>query len=477
MKQLVLIIVLCWGYSLFAQEKQSVYFEYKRAALTVTSKTTLDSLVRVLDPKKSYNVKVVGHTDSQGSDAYNMELSKRRANSVYAYLVAHGIHKSRLNVVWKGEAEPMVKNKLNGADNPNGRQQNRRVEVLFYKPIVEDRVYLRAPKEVQTVTASSGGSYSVEQYNTSTSMLANNVTALSSDGGVLQSGGMVTVCRESEENLDQPDTIRISLPTCSFNPDMTVWTPVEGSDGLTRWEDTGQPALYDPVAGAYYVTRIIPPESRCTKINFDLKLPPQQTLYVITTPGEYEKFDLDLGEQCQYQTTFAGKVNDTLYAFALPHAEDSLDWKSMMITATASINDEAYYVNERLMKFRSWFGADVYHQKGMARYVQLQMQLKQRKTVLYGDSILTLRLPKFSDQTIVMKLPEFGEEVKPMEEEGRVLTFRLPRNTIALLVITSSKGKKAYSLNQNMEALSGELQTENHIFAKLRKKDFERTDR
>ena len=65
---------------------------------------------------------VVGHTDSIGTDEYNMGLGQRRANTVRDAIVAGGINASRVNAVSRGESEPAVAN-----DTPANRQLNRRV--------------------------------------------------------------------------------------------------------------------------------------------------------------------------------------------------------------------------------------------------------------------------------------------------------------------------------------------------------------
>ena len=70
---------------------------------------------------------IVGHTDSQGSDQYNMDLSTRRAESTASFIAAEGVDRARLGTAGRGEAEPIA---TNGTDA--GRQQNRRVEVAIY---------------------------------------------------------------------------------------------------------------------------------------------------------------------------------------------------------------------------------------------------------------------------------------------------------------------------------------------------------
>ena len=70
---------------------------------------------------------IVGHTDSQGSDEYNMDLSTRRAQSAASFIAGEGVDRARLDTAGRGEAEPIA---TNGTDA--GRQQNRRVEVAIY---------------------------------------------------------------------------------------------------------------------------------------------------------------------------------------------------------------------------------------------------------------------------------------------------------------------------------------------------------
>src|SRR3990170_2024118 len=70
---------------------------------------------------------IVGHTDSQGSDEYNMDLSARRAQSAASFTGGGGVDRPRLDTAGRGEAEPIATNETDA-----GRQQNRRVEVAIY---------------------------------------------------------------------------------------------------------------------------------------------------------------------------------------------------------------------------------------------------------------------------------------------------------------------------------------------------------
>jgi len=77
---------------------------------------------------------IEGHTDSVGGDDYNFELSRRRADSVRAYLVGQGIAPDRLTTVGRGEGVPIAAN-----DSAAGRQRNRRVEVIIANQMTSSR--------------------------------------------------------------------------------------------------------------------------------------------------------------------------------------------------------------------------------------------------------------------------------------------------------------------------------------------------
>ena len=84
---------------------------------------------QVADVLKEYNqtyIDVYGHTDSNGSDAYNQTLSERRASAVAGYLTTHGVQSARIGTRGFGETQPIASN-----DTEAGRAQNRRVEIVI----------------------------------------------------------------------------------------------------------------------------------------------------------------------------------------------------------------------------------------------------------------------------------------------------------------------------------------------------------
>lgn len=101
-------------------------FPVNQSALTEQSKTNLKELANTLNEYKDTNILIAGHTDNTGKNAYNMKLSKTRAESVKNYLTSLGVDNSRLEIIAHGEEMPVAEN-----DTEMGRQKNRRVELAI----------------------------------------------------------------------------------------------------------------------------------------------------------------------------------------------------------------------------------------------------------------------------------------------------------------------------------------------------------
>ena len=104
-------------------ELSDVHFEFDSARLTSQAKSVLDRATSAINSAPG-TVSVEGHTDSTGSDDYNLGLSQRRAQSVVDYLVSQGVSSSKLQAKGFGESSPKTTNATR-----EGRAQNRRVEI------------------------------------------------------------------------------------------------------------------------------------------------------------------------------------------------------------------------------------------------------------------------------------------------------------------------------------------------------------
>lgn len=106
-----------------------VLFDFDKSDIRPDAAKVLDTLAVALNKVPAKAMEVRGHTDAKGSDAYNQELSGRRAQSVVAALRQRHAAQDA-DARGYGESQPVAPNELNGQDNPAGRQLNRRVEIF-----------------------------------------------------------------------------------------------------------------------------------------------------------------------------------------------------------------------------------------------------------------------------------------------------------------------------------------------------------
>jgi outer membrane protein OmpA-like peptidoglycan-associated protein len=107
--------------------ESGLLFDYDSDKIKPTAAQNLANLAASLDKYPNSNLLIVGHTDAQGSDTYNQDLSNRRARSTALYLASRGVNAGRLQTVGRGEIEPVAPN-----DVEANMAKNRRVEVAIY---------------------------------------------------------------------------------------------------------------------------------------------------------------------------------------------------------------------------------------------------------------------------------------------------------------------------------------------------------
>lgn len=119
-------------------------FDFNSSTLRPEARENLRNLAASLAKNPGEDVLIVGHTDSVGTDSYNLDLSRRRAEAAASYIATVGVDRSRISTRGMGENDPVTTN-----DTDAGRQQNRRVEVAIY---ANDQLKAEARAE-----AASGG--------------------------------------------------------------------------------------------------------------------------------------------------------------------------------------------------------------------------------------------------------------------------------------------------------------------------------
>jgi outer membrane protein OmpA-like peptidoglycan-associated protein len=111
-----------------------VLFDFDKATLRSEAEQPLGKVAALIKERGGGAVRIEGHTDSKGDDAYNQKLSERRAESVRQWFVSRGLGGRPFSVRGFGETRPVAPNsKPDGTDDPAGRQKNRRVEIVIAK--------------------------------------------------------------------------------------------------------------------------------------------------------------------------------------------------------------------------------------------------------------------------------------------------------------------------------------------------------
>lgn len=104
-----------------------IMFDVDRAVLKDQYRGELSELAAILNKYDDTNILLEGHTDSTGTEEYNLDLSKKRSQSVANYLATQKVNPARFTIMGYGESQPIASN-----ESSEGRAQNRRVEVAIY---------------------------------------------------------------------------------------------------------------------------------------------------------------------------------------------------------------------------------------------------------------------------------------------------------------------------------------------------------
>jgi len=118
-----------------------ILFDVNKAELKQASRDNLTKLAGILNKYPDTNILLEGHTDADGSEEWNLELSRLRAQSVSNFLAANQVLEPRFTIMGYGESQPVASN-----DTKPGRAENRRVEVAIY---ANDKLKKTAEKKAQ----------------------------------------------------------------------------------------------------------------------------------------------------------------------------------------------------------------------------------------------------------------------------------------------------------------------------------------
>jgi outer membrane protein OmpA-like peptidoglycan-associated protein len=129
------------GEGIVVEFSEKILFGFNQSNLNATASSNLDKLTTILKEYPDTDIEIQGHTDSKGTDEYNMTLSEKRAGSVASYLRGKGIPSGRIRTKGYGETAPVASN-----ETEDGRAQNRRVNFLI---TANEKMKADAKKEAQ----------------------------------------------------------------------------------------------------------------------------------------------------------------------------------------------------------------------------------------------------------------------------------------------------------------------------------------
>lgn len=275
-KTILWFVILVNFTPLNAQQNYSdfkVNFNVDEYILDNSDKETLDALIQEAKSGGYYEITLTAHTDNDGSNAYNIALSNKRAESVKDYLISGGLKGRVMDVEWFGEARPEASN-----TSTVGKSINRRVVVSLKKYRLNNvgdviktsggdfkqQFRIRAGKD-NTITGKKGTkvflpkdalvtkdgkpvpaedvTIELQEFQTSHDAIFNQLSTIS-NGQVLESGGMFTIVAKyngEELKLKDGKSMDIEMPSSNMKNDMQVFVGVKNSEGITEWQPTSKP--------------------------------------------------------------------------------------------------------------------------------------------------------------------------------------------------------------------------------------------
>lgn len=270
---LLILFVLCFGQNLNAQSiiKKTLYFNVDEHTLTSSSQEILHELIQELNDANESELQIVGHTDQNGSQKYNMKLSKSRAESVRKFLLENGYVNKDVEISFEGESNLLTK-----AVDQNSLRLNRRVTVKaiiynydsvndFVSQLaldVPDSILVDQDKE-QKISLSKGTIVKFPAHafcNEDGSPLLHNEVemvfkeafdytkmfderlATQTADQILETGGMIYMEATQDGvplRLKEGKEIELIFPEQELKEGMELFTGVETDEGVI-WEETGE---------------------------------------------------------------------------------------------------------------------------------------------------------------------------------------------------------------------------------------------
>ncbi|MEX0968355.1 MAG: OmpA family protein [Bacteroidia bacterium] len=261
MKMLLLLAVVVLAPSLiYAQGEviHHVYFEFDKHSLKTQEVEALDQFIEQYQASGAEKLIIHGHTDSFGTDGYNLILSLRRTSVVQQYLEKQNIPSGEIDFSSFGETKPLVANSTN-----ENRQKNRRVELAYKVPVIPQTAEVEVSPEEECpprVIEGAKGSQiiascdcfdgidvneievKITEVNTPAEMIEEDIITVDALGNCLETGGMifVEILHKGQPVKASNDTcMKVRIPAPTIDPEMRLYQ-TRKMGGLTGWSSESQ---------------------------------------------------------------------------------------------------------------------------------------------------------------------------------------------------------------------------------------------
>jgi len=309
----------------FSQTKSElkVYFDFDKSEISQVSKTTLDSLVNVLNKYNKYLLEIEGYTDPKGSQNYNQNLAKLRADEVFKFLKNKQINSDYFGYVGVGRNDNNI--------NPNDqKQRNTTIKILLNNldKFYQEQSYFGKDGTIVTTNVKTGSDINIEvnEIFSSKSMIENEMYAIDTDGNILESAGMIKIFADKEpcKNIENEFDVKIPIQKGQeFDDEMSVWEDALDINGKKGWKETKLKPKLDST-GKYYVFKIpctfFNSRTGCASINLDKR----GGLLGKNYKQRYEPVYISIFKGFKFTDVslsglkFSAKINDSLYVFLKP---------------------------------------------------------------------------------------------------------------------------------------------------------------
>jgi len=263
---------------------QNIYFDFDKSIITNDHKKLIQSFVNKLDKHGYSEITIVGHTDQDGSNQYNKELSQKRAHSVKSYLASQELEQRITGIDWKGETELISRE-----NSSSSKKQNRRVALIAHAYDFENSNDIltsiddKSPtvvnvnsKESQNINCKQGTIVNIPKdafVNLDGSpMTSSNIEVevkeaftyadfiseglfTHSKGDILETGGMIYVNATSNGQpikLKEGQTIEVLYPAQEVKKDMELFYATYDENNEIDWAPTSQPFASTTVGTSAY---------------------------------------------------------------------------------------------------------------------------------------------------------------------------------------------------------------------------------